>query len=91
MIDTKKAAAASAKIQEVKIGVKRKQSAVEGSMTQPAGRKVKKLEGGAEEVVLLPGQKIKKAAKMPAVFKKGKWNPDTEVLESRHEIERCGT
>jgi len=28
---------------------------------------------------------------MPVVFKKGKWNPETEVLESRHEIERCGT
>ena len=26
---------------------------------------------------------------MPTVFKKGKWNPETEILESKHEIERC--
>ena len=59
-------------------------------MTQPAGRKVKKLEGGAEENVIVPGEKIKKTAKMPVVFKKGKWNPDTQVLEKKDEIERCG-
>jgi hypothetical protein len=45
-------------------------------MTQPAGKKVKKLEGGPEELV----PDIKKAAKLPVIFKKGKWNPDTEVL-----------
>jgi len=26
---------------------------------------------------------------MPTVFKKGKWNPNTEILERKHEIERC--
>ena len=50
----KNAATVNSKLKDIKIGVKRKQPADEISMTQPATRKVKKLESGAEEVVMIP-------------------------------------
>lgn len=48
----------------------------EGSeeMSQPV--KKRKIADGKEKVV-----KQKKAPKMPAVFKKGKWNPDVQLAE----------
>lgn len=50
------------------------------SLTQPAGgKKVKRLLDGEEEVVSVATQK--KIQKKEAVFKLGKWNPETAVLK----------
>ena len=76
MIDTKK------NLKDLKIGVKRKQQNV---LTQPQ-KKIKKLESGSEEVVEVLVQK--KTPKMPTVFKKGKWNPQTKLVEKSEELER---
>ena len=64
--------------------------------SQPNPQKVRKLADSSSKVEP-PSEdppskpKAKKAAKKPAVFKLGKWNPDTVVLEPEQEIERCGT
>ena len=58
--------------------------------TQPDEKKVKKLTSdGASESIEVPVQKAaKKPAKLPTVFKLGKWNPDTVLIKPEEELEK---
>lgn len=64
--------------------------------SQPNPRKVRKLADSSSMIEPASDESAKPkpkkaAAKKPAVFKLGKWNPDTVVLEPEQEIEWCGT
>ena len=88
VIDTKPKKAKKS-ILEVKVGQKRKTAPepIE-SLTQPAGRRVKKLADGKEQAIPQAPVVVKKVVKKPVVFKLGKWNPDTVLLDESEEIER---
>ena len=51
-------------------------------------KRVKRSAEGADEKIGEAAPKPKKAVKRPTVFKAGKWNPDTVLVEE--EIEKCG-
>jgi len=59
-------------------------------MSQPTNRKVKKLnDDGVSESVEKPAKKAaNKPAKLPTVFKLGKWNPDTVLVKPEEELEK---
>ena len=64
-----------------KIGQKRKNPATSSSNDMPSKR-VKRLADGSEQVVETKKKApVKKVVKMPTVFKAGKWNPTTELVE----------
>lgn len=60
------------------------------TMSQPTNRKVKKLnDDGVSESVEKPAKKAaNKPAKLPTVFKLGKWNPDTVLVKPEEELEK---
>lgn len=59
-------------------------------MSQPTNRKVKKLNdvGGSESVEKPSKKAANKPAKLPTVFKLGKWNPDTVLVKPEEELEK---
>jgi len=59
-------------------------------MSQPTNRKVKKLNdvGGSESFEKPANKTAKKPAKLPIVFKLGKWNPDTVLVKQEEELEK---
>jgi len=70
------------------LGKKRKHPSDGPFVESPlASKRVKRLPDGSESVKEEPKPK-KKAPKKPVVFKAGKWNPDTVLVEN--EIEKCG-
>lgn len=84
MIDTTKTAP-NKKTEKVELGKKRLAPAT--SLTQPdTVRKVKKLNDGTTKNIEVQ-VKPKKPAKKPTVFKLGKWNPDTEIVEVENDME----
>jgi hypothetical protein len=78
-------------VQEIlsKVGKKRA-NPFNKTATQPVEKKVKKLTSdGASESIEVPVQKAaKKPAKLPTVFKLGKWNPDTVLIKPEEELEK---
>lgn len=49
--------------------------------SQPVNHKIKKLAGGASQVIEVQAAKPQKVkTTKPKVFKIGKWNPDTELI-----------
>ena len=55
---------------------------------QIPSKRVKRNADGSETVSEAVKPKAKKAPKLPTVFKAGKWNPDTVLVEE--ETEKCG-
>ena len=64
------------------------------SKSQPPNRRKKKQEDGTEKIIVEPAKPAskstaKKVSSKPPVFKLGKFNPDTVIVEN--EIEKLGT
>ena len=64
------------------------------SKSQPPNRRSKKQEDGTEKIIVEPAKpasksSAKKVTAKPTVFKLGKWNPNTELVEN--EVEKFGT
>jgi len=85
---SKRAAAtsSSAVVKASEIGKKRKRpTASAASQPNEVTRKVKQLSDGSEEEVKQVKPRKKPTPKKPVVFKLGKWNPDTVIVEEEPE------
>ena len=69
------------------IGKKRKNPATSSSNDMPTKR-IKRNADGSEEVKVTKKQPVKKVVAKPTVFKAGKWNPSTVLIEE--DVELCG-